>query len=241
MGAAVPDAMPQFKVVLVGPRVDGNVGAVARSMANFGFAELCMVRPCELTEEAFRRAKHAGDILRGAQVVQSFEEAVADCFHVVGTSGKVTPGEKHYIRIPLSPREFAERVEGVEEKVALVFGPEDTGLTQEELARCDVLVSIPAHEDYPVLNLSHAVAIVLYELYQRHIHIGSPRKAGESEREMLQRFFDELLDAIDYPEFRRERTSVMFRRMMGRAMPSKWEFHTIMGVFGDATKIIRGR
>jgi tRNA C32,U32 (ribose-2'-O)-methylase TrmJ len=58
---------------------------------------------------------------------------------------------------------------------------------------------------------------------------------------MLQRFFDELLDAIDYPEFRRERTSVMFRRMMGRAMPSKWEFHTIMGVFGDATKIIRGR
>jgi TrmH family RNA methyltransferase len=172
--------MPQVKVVLVEPRVDGNVGAVARSMANFGFTELCMVKPCELTDEAFKRAKHAGYILREAQVVSSFEEAIADCFHVVGTSGIVTAGEKHYIRIPLTPKEFAERLDDVEDKVAVVFGPEDTGLRQEELARCDLLVSIPSHEDYPVLNLSHAATIVLYELYQKQIHVVLRRRRAST-------------------------------------------------------------
>jgi len=237
----VPSGMVDFRVVLVEPEHEGNVGAVARSMGNFAFEDLVLVDPCPIGDEAFKRAKHAGYILREAQVVQSFEEAVADCFHVVGTSGIVTAGEKHYIRIPLTPREFADRLEGVEEKVAVVFGPEDTGLRQDDLARCDLLVSIPSHEDYPVLNLSHAVNIVLYELYQRQVHVGSPRKASEHEREKMLEFFDDLLDAIDYPEFRRERTSIMFRRMMGRALPSRWEFHTIMGVFGDAAKIIRKR
>jgi len=231
--------MPEVKVVLVEPRVDGNVGAVARAMANFGFRELCMVNPCTLTDEAFKRAKHANYILKEATIVSSFEDAIADCFHVVGTSGIVTAGEKHYIRIPLTPKEFTDRLEGVEEKIALVFGREDMGLSQEQLARCDLLVSIPSHEEYPILNLSHAVSIVLYELYQRSIHIGSPKKASEPERERLIQFFDDLLDAINYPEFRRERTSIMFRRIMGRALPSRWEFHTIMGVFGDAVKIIK--
>jgi tRNA/rRNA methyltransferase len=240
-GFPVPGTMPQVKVVLVGPRVDGNVGAVARSMANFGFSELCLVDPCPLTDEAFKRAKHANYILRGAQVVNSLEEAIADCFHVVGTSGIVTTGEKHYIRIPLTPKELAERLKGVEEKVAVVFGPEDTGLRQGDLARCDLLVSIPSHQDYPVLNLSHAVAVVLYELYQGSVHVPSPKKASERERDKLYEFFDDLLDAIGHPEFRRERTSIMFRRMMGRALPSRWEFHTIMGVFKDATKLIRGK
>ena len=69
--------------------------------------------------------------------------------------------------------------------------------------------------------------------------MGSPKKAAEHERDKLNEFFDDLLDAIEYPDFRRERTSIMFRRMMGRAMPSRWEFHTIMGVFGDAAKRIR--
>ena len=226
-------------MVLVEPRVDGNVGAVARAMANFGFRELCMVNPCTLTDEAFKRAKHANYILKEATIVSSFEDAIADCFHVVGTSGIVTAGEKHYIRIPLTPKEFTDRLEGVEEKIALVFGREDMGLSQEQLARCDLLVSIPSHEEYPILNLSHAVTIVLYELYQRSIDVGSPKKASEPERERLIRFFDDLLDAINYPEFRRERTSIMFRRIMGRALPSRWEFHTIMGVFGDAAKIIK--
>ena len=73
----------------------------------------------------------------------------------------------------------------------------------------------------------------------QHPKKGGPRAADLEERKMLFEFFDDLLDGIDYPEFRREKTKVMFRRMMGRAIPTKWEFHTIMGVFGDAAKKIR--
>lgn len=232
--------MPDFRVVLVSPKHDGNVGAVVRAMGNFGFDELWMVSPCEITEEAYKRAKHAGDILRGAKVVDSLDRAIEGCDLVVGTSGIVTAGEKHYVRIPISPKEFAERTKEYDESVAILFGPEDTGLYQEDLMRCDILVSIPASEAYPVLNLSHAATIVMYELFQaRPRKASGPRPTNEQERERLLLFFDDLLDAVDYPEFRRERTKVMFRRLMGRAVPTKWEFYTIMGVLGDAAKKIK--
>lgn len=231
--------MPDFRIILVTPRNDGNVGAVVRSMGNFGLDELCLVSPCEITEEAYKRAKHAGEILRSAMVVGNLDEALEGCDLIVGTSGIVTAGEKHYVRIPMTPKEFAERMKDYEEKVAILFGPEDTGLLQEDLVRCDVLVHIPSSKDYPVLNLSHAATIVIYELFQVRPKRGGPRVTNDVEREKLFEFFDELLDAVNYPDFRRERTKVMFRRMMGRAVPTKWEFHTIMGVLGDAAKKIK--
>jgi tRNA/rRNA methyltransferase len=232
--------MPEFRIILVNPRNDGNVGAVVRSMGNFDFKELCLVSPCEITEEAYKRAKHAGDVLRNANVVDSLEQALEGCDLIVGTSGIVTAGEKHYVRIPIPPREFAERVKEHEGLVAILFGPEDTGLLQEDLMRCDILVNIPSGEEYPILNLSHAATIVLYELFQaKPRKTGGPRPTSELEREKLFLFFDDLLEAVDYPDFRRERTKVMFRRLMGRSVPTKWEFHTIMGVLGDAAKKIK--
>jgi tRNA/rRNA methyltransferase len=166
--------MVNFRVVLVTPRHEGNVGAAVRSMGNFDFYELFMVAPCEIGDEAFKRAKHAGDILRSAVTVQSLDEAVKDCDLVVGTSGIVSPGEKHFVRIPITPRQFAERVKDHEGTVALLFGPEDTGLAQDDLLRCDLLVNIPSSAEYPVLNLSHAVTVVLYELFLQH-----PKKGGQ--------------------------------------------------------------
>lgn len=226
-------------MILVAPKNEGNVGAVARSMANFGFKDLIMVSPCEISDEAFKRAKHAGDILRNATIVDSLEEAIQRVDLIVGTSGIVTSGEKHFARIPITPKQLAERMRDYDEEVAVLFGPEDTGLAQEDLMRCDLLVHIPSNEQYPVLNLSHAVTIVLYELYGLKFRLGGPREASEMEKEKLFQFFDDLLDSVDYPEFRREKTKVMFRRLMGRAVPTKWEFHTIMGVLGDAAKKIK--
>jgi TrmH family RNA methyltransferase len=231
--------MTSFRIVLVEPQTDGNVGAVARSMGNFGFERLFMANPCELTEEAFKRAKHGNYLLSGATTVTSFEEAIAGCFLVVGTSGIITYGDKHFIRIPITPRELAERIRDQEDEVALVFGREDIGLTQEQLTRCDILVNIPSNEEYPILNLSHAATIVMYEIFASHGKPSNPKKATEFEKDKLYQFFDALLDAVDYPEHRREKTSIMFRRMMGRAIPTSWEFHTIMGVIGDAAKKIK--
>jgi len=231
--------MVSYKVVLVRPQHDGNVGAVARAMGNFGFKELVMVDPCPLTDEAFKRAKHANYILNDATITSDFESAVSDCFLVVGTSGIVTQGEGHYIRIPLTPRELAERTVEHEGKIALVFGREDLGLTQEQLMRCDLLVHIPAHDGYPVLNLSHAVTVLLYEIFAAQGAPSKPNPATDNEKELLFRNFSALLEAIEYPSFRREKTNVMFRRMMGRAIPTKYEFYTIMGVLGGAAERIR--
>jgi tRNA/rRNA methyltransferase len=231
--------MPSFRVVLVNPKIEGNIGAVARTMGNFGFKELVMVGPCELGDDAYRRAKHAGHLLDSARVVDTLDEAIEGCSMVVGTSGIVTEGEKHFVRIPITARELAERLGGHEGEVAILFGREGLGLFQEELMRCDILVHVPTSREYPVLNLSHAVSIVLYELYQSMNLFEPPRPATEIEREVLFERFSELLDAIDYPEFRRERTEVMFRRLMGRAVPTKWEFYTLVGIIGDAGKMLK--
>ena len=231
--------MTDVRVILVAPKFEGNIGAIARSMANFDVSELYLVHPCEIGDDAYRRAKHGADILDNAKIVDSIDEALEGCFLVVGTSGVATKGDRNYIRIPVSAHEFAEKVKDYNEKIAILFGREDIGLLQDELARCDVLVHIPSSDIYPILNLSHAATIVLYELFGKGLE--SPEPADLEEKERMFAFFDKLLDDIDYPEQRKEYTSAMFRRMMGRAVPSKYEYNTIMGVVGDASRLINGK
>ena len=231
------DSMPDIRIVIVGPKFEGNVGAIARSMANFDISELYLVHPaCEIGDEAWRRAKHGDRVLENTKIVETLEEAVEGCFLIVGTSAIITKNDKNYVRVPIPVHTFAERAHDYPEKMAILFGREDIGLLQEELAKCDVLISIPASETYPVMNLSHAATVVMYEMFG--IGMERPEPADSHEKEQIFEFFDNLLDAIDYPEHRRENTSVMFRRMMGRAVPTKWEYNTIMGVFGDAVKAI---
>jgi tRNA (cytidine32/uridine32-2'-O)-methyltransferase len=156
------------KVVLVNTTHPGNIGAVARAMKNMGLSDLCLVKPkLYPNERAIWRAASAVDILDNAVVVETLDEAIADCGLVVGTSARER-------RIPwplVNPRECAERVYGElpEHKVALVFGREDRGLTNEELQRCHLHVNIPTSEEYSSLNLGMAVQVVTYELRMTHV------------------------------------------------------------------------
>ena len=229
--------MGNIRIVLVGPKFEGNVGAIARSMANFGLDELYVVDACEIGEEAYRRSKHGNYILDNVRRVNTLEEATEGCLLVAGTSGIVTKGEKNYVRVPITAEEFADRIKGCDENIAILFGREDKGLLQEELAQCDLLITIPASDKYPVLNISHAATIIMYEISQ--CEASKPTPAETAEKEQMFAFFDELLDSIDYPEHRKDGTAVMFRRLMGRAVPTKWEYATILGVFGDASKRLK--
>jgi TrmH family RNA methyltransferase len=231
--------MPDVRIVLVGPKFEGNVGAVARSMSNFGVSELYLVDPCPLGEDAFRRSKHGSGVLDGAKTVGTLDEALEGCFLAVATSGIISHGDRNYARLPVSAREFAEHVSGYAEKIALVFGREDLGLYQDELNRCDVLIHVPSDEANPVLNLSHAATIVMYEMFRACDPTRRCEPADRSEKEFMFAFFENLMDAVGYPEARRSDTSVMFRRMMGRSIPTKYEYNTIMGIFGDAVKIMK--
>ncbi len=231
--------MATLHVVLVGPKNEGNVGAVARAMKNFGVERLHLVKPPPLGEEARRRAMHGGDILAGAKVHGTLEEALVGMDLVVATTGVATESEKRFVRIPLPPWEFAQRFAEVRGSVALLLGREDYGLHQDEIARADILVTIPTSEAYPILNLSHAAAILLYEVHTRGREVKRPRLASGMEKEKLHEAFAALLDETHYPGHHRGRTTVMFRRLLGRATPSKWEFHALMGVLTRSTKTIR--
>jgi tRNA/rRNA methyltransferase len=228
-----------IRVVLVEPKNEGNVGAVARAMKNFSVDDLVLVRPCRLGGEARKRAMHGADILAAAKTVADLESAVSRADLIVGTSGVHTLSEKRFARIAITPRDLANRIGRIHGTVALLLGREDFGLLDDELLRCDVLVTIPASDEYPILNISHAGAILLYELFQSTAPRTNTRKSSSFEKEKLHEALSDLLDATDYPVHKRTRTKVMFRRLVGRAIPSKWEFHALMGVFQRATKRIR--
>jgi len=228
--------VPQFRVVLIEPLNDGNVGAIARAMKNYGIEDLVLVRPCAVGEEATKRAMHGIDVLKNSRTVFSEDEALKDVDFIAATSGIDTTSEKKFPRISMTPRAFAEKVKNTDGRIALLFGREDFGLDNEIIKKSDFLITIPANPKYSILNISHAASIVFYELFVTGFVKTEPRITGNVEKEKLYEFFDMLLDVIDYPEYKKEKTKVMFRRLMARSVPSIWEFHTLMGVFDGAIK-----
>ncbi|MEW6070438.1 MAG: RNA methyltransferase [Candidatus Thermoplasmatota archaeon] len=228
-----------FSVILVEPKYDGNIGAVARVMKNFSFSKLILVKPCKLTEEAYKRAMHGIDVLESAKIVGNFEEAIAELDYAVGTTSIANISERKYLRQALVPSEFAEKFAKLNANIGLIFGREDFGLSTEELKRCDVLVSIPCNKEYPVMNVAHAATIILYELHAAGAMIKAPKRASKLETEILFDKFSELLDLINYPEHRKENTKIMFRRIIGRATLSQREFSNLVGILSKAGKLIK--
>ena len=158
-------------IILVRPQEEGNVGAVARAMANMGLEELIVVEPqCELGRLAEAFAVDAKEILEGRRTYGDFTEAAAPFERLVATSSS---RGRTLRRAPLAPRELAAVLAGDPPgtRTALVFGGEQSGLTTDELARCDPLVVIPAAARQPTLNLSQAVMVLAYELWVARVGV----------------------------------------------------------------------
>lgn len=230
---------PDLVVVLAEPKTPGNVGAVARAMANFGISQLRIVEGVPLDEDAYKRALHAAPILEEARHFDDFASALEGLDFTVATSGIVNINDKRHVRNPLTPVQLAERVAPMDGTVGLVFGREDYGLFIEELALCDVVVTVSTSPEYPVMNLSHAVAVLLYELHREIPLPHQTIKASEAERDLLLATFDDMLEATDYPPHKVENTRVMLRRIIGRSTLSEWEYHTLMGIIQRANKRIK--
>ncbi|MDE1798339.1 MAG: RNA methyltransferase, partial [Candidatus Micrarchaeota archaeon] len=159
--------MQKYRIVLVEPEYELNLGAAARLMRNFGLAPLYLVRPgASIGFTAKMHAKHAADLLEGAVVCKTLDKALGGCSQVVGTTG-VLRRHRHALRHPLMLEEF--RKMQAEKKpdakpIAILFGREGIGLSEAEISRCDVLITVPTTAKYPVMNLSHALGVVLYAL-----------------------------------------------------------------------------
>jgi len=223
--------MPKYKVILAEPKFQGNIGAMARVMKNFGIKNLILVKPCEIGDDCYRRAMHAKDVVENAECHETLDAAIKDLDYIVGTSGIDTKSDKKHLRKNLSPKEFASKMEGITGNVGIIFGRENYGLYNTELEKCDAVITIPASREYPILNISHSASIIFYELFCAQGDEKEIREVSGMERDKLLDHFESLLDAVSYPEHKKKKTMVMFQRILGRAVLSKWEFHTLMGVF----------
>ena len=233
-----------ISVAVVDAETPGNVGTIARSMKNFGLSELLLVDPPELDPdgEAYGFAGQAReDILPDAREV-SFDHLVEN-YHTVACTATTNEDDSNHIRYPArTPAELADSLRGVESDTCVVFGRERVGLTNDELARLDELCSIPAHADYPVLNLGQAATIVLYELreltVERDQHPDELHaRADEAAVEGLHEEFGTFLAAAGHPAEKQHKVQRLFRRVIGRAHPTGRETKTLRGVFRRA----RGR
>jgi tRNA/rRNA methyltransferase len=220
--------MPEIEIVLVAPIYEGNVGFVARVMKNFGFSRLVLIDPCPLGKEAKARAAHAQDILDGAERC-TIEDVFARSNLVIATTGTVSKSVCHSMRMPFySPRELRERIQDAGGRISILFGRENWGLNNEEVKRSDMICTIPTAEEYPILNLSHAVGVICYELSDLPL----PQYALAPPEDMgyLYRHIDRYLDTIEHPPFKRENTLILIRRILGRANLTVREASTIHGL-----------
>ncbi|MBI4362432.1 MAG: RNA methyltransferase [Euryarchaeota archaeon] len=223
------DFRPGLRVVLVEPRHEGNVGSVARVMKNFGFSRLCLVNPCPLGGQARAMALHARDILQGARRHRTLEAALRGAPLAVGATAKGSPGDG-FLRGPrMTPRELAAHLKKRRPReTALVLGREDFGLRTEEMARMDLIVTIPTTRAYPSLNLSHAAAILLHELSAVPWEPRSPPAAPQSLQAYLDDWEQTMAD-IGYFPHRRQRARIMLRRLLARAGPTRLELSMLRG------------
>ena len=233
-------ALDNIRIVLVNTSHPGNIGAAARAMKNMGLSKLYLVEPQKFPhDDAWWRAASARDVLENAVVVETLEEAVGDCPLVIGTSARGR-------RIPwplVTPRECGERAanEAQSHEVAIIFGREDRGLTNEELQVCNYHVHIPTNPDYSSLNLGCAVQVLSYELRMAHLQAvgGTLPKFDDwdvapANSQAQEHYFNHLQETLVKLDFLQEdnprQTMTRLRRLYTRVRMDEMELGILRGV-----------
>jgi tRNA/rRNA methyltransferase len=230
-----PAPLSNIRIVLVRPIYSGNVGAICRAMKNMGLSDLAIAgRDREWDEpEVLKMACHAGDVFAARREFPAFADAVADCALVAGTTSRLGLYRGH----SRSPRDWAPRLleAAGAGRVALAFGPEDSGLSNEDLALCTQIVQIPSAADYPSLNLAQSVMICAYEIFiAAGVFEGSREKSPEATAQQRERMFaiwEETLLAIGFmKEDKAEHMMLGLRRILSRGPLSDADVRILMGI-----------
>jgi TrmH family RNA methyltransferase len=218
-------------VVFVEPETSGNIGFLARTMKNFGLTNLVLINPCKLEDESYYQAMHARDVVNNLKTYDSLEKflihkKIDSAVATTGTAG----GSYNVARIAITPEQLAVSI-NYNGNLALIFGREGNGLSNKEIALCDVIVSIPTHETYPILNITHAAAIIFYEMFKKEKSYPVDRleAASSAEKESLMDYMDEIILKLGYPQHKNNNASLVFKRIIGRAFISGREAHTLKG------------
>ncbi|MGH9819952.1 MAG: RNA methyltransferase [Pyrinomonadaceae bacterium] len=226
--------LENIRVVMVRPRGSGNIGSVARAMKNTGLRDLAIVGKLR-TRSFWARAMavHGRDILRDARCYETVREALADCSLTVGTTCR-SALYRHHSR---PPREVAADIAAAAQtgKVALIFGPEDHGLSNSDLKHCQRLIHIPTHPDYPSLNISQAAVICLYEIYLASLGKLPAQTLQRACAEDIERLYDRMRRSMLKIGFldsqNPEHMLFAFRRILGRAGLEEKDVAILTGLF----------
>ncbi|MDO9370991.1 MAG: tRNA (cytosine(32)/uridine(32)-2'-O)-methyltransferase TrmJ [Gammaproteobacteria bacterium] len=233
-------SLSSIRIVLVNTSHPGNIGACARAMKTMGLSALTLVQPKIFpSAEAVARAAGAEDILDNASVCDSLEQALSGCVLVIGSSARART-----IEWPLlTPRACAARLvqEAAHAPVALVFGREHSGLSNEELDRCHFLTRIPANPDFASLNIASAVQVFAYEIFLAH---GAPLRAAEDHSpvgaEQMELFYAHLEQVLVQTGFLNPRIPKKLmrrlRRLFNRARPDQNEMNILRGMLTEVAR-----
>lgn len=244
--------LKNIRIVLVNTSHPGNIGAAARAMKNMGLSDLCLVEPRKFPHrDAEARAAGATDILENARVVDDLDEALSDCQLVVGASAR-----SRTIPWPIvNPRELAAIVAPLTEdvRVAVLFGREDRGLTNDELQRCHHHVHIPVNEEFSSLNIAAAVQVITYELRMAKLSSvqevrpqwGTDWDVELADNRELERLFEHLeqtLTEVDFLDPEKPRNLMpRLRRLFLRSIPDKIEVNILRGMLTAVQKCTKGK
>ncbi len=238
--------LERVKGVLGGTTHSGNIGSAARAMKVMGLSQMVLVDPqCQVDAQAIALAAGASEIALNAQIYPTLEAAVADCGLVVGTSARSRTLEWPM----LEPRECGEKLisEANQHSVAMVFGRERTGLTNDELQLCHYHVCVPANPEYSSLNLAMAVQLLSYEVRMAYLALQQSSQSSTLQEEYprhqeLERFYAHLEQVIMQTEFisAQQPGQVMnkLRRMFTRARPEAQEINILRGILTSVQKSI---
>jgi TrmH family RNA methyltransferase len=215
--------------VFVQPESPGNIGMLARLMKNFDIDQLVLVDPCKITEETYTFAVHARDIVDSALVVDSLEAALDLVDISVGTTSVAGTVCKRTI----PPEELTKNIQRRGD-IGILIGRESNGLTNDELLQCDILVTIPTSETYPVMNAAMAAGILFYEIHKASAP--SQERLSRREKDLLIEDFNTIVDTVERRYHKNRIAKLIFRRIIGRSFITSRESHTVRGILKKILK-----
>ena len=218
-----------FYIIFVEPESSGNIGSVARVMKNFGFYDLILVNPVEIDEEAYKLAVHAEDILKSVTIVRSLEEALTFVDVSIATSANTSGG----ILRNYTPIESLAKIIPSEFRIGIVLGRESSGLRNQEVEMCDTMTTIPTDKRYPTMNVSHALSIILYEIFKSKCSIKTNPLEGKEiiEKNLLIEDFKKILIHVEEREYKRDNALTVFKHVLARGFNTEREVYTLKGIF----------
>ena len=219
-------------IVFVECETPGNIGFLARTRGNFGLKNLVLINPPTLTNDAYYQATHGKYIVENAKIyptLDDFYQSQQIDFKVASTG--VAGGSYNISRIPLRPEELGKSM-NVSNKIAILFGREGDGLSNKEIEDCDICVSIPTDPTYPIMNISHAAAIIFYELFKnKHdFPVEGLNESTPLEKEYLQKDMNDLIDLLDIPEHKKNNGKKIFNNIISRSFITGREVHSMKGI-----------